>query len=94
MHHYEKTSEECPSARKHGRLAARRLGHGGACDLFFRERHRCGPFRRVLHLKGDGRGLLADFGYPAAHEDDAEHAVRAGIRLCAAVENLASTRGG
>ena len=32
-----------------------------------------------------GSGLLAYFGYPAAHEDDAEQAVRAGLELCASV---------
>ena len=37
-----------------------------------------------------GTRVLAYFGYPAAHEDDAEQAVRAGLRLCTAVENLAS----
>src|SRR6516225_2486077 len=37
-----------------------------------------------------GTRVLAYFGYPAAHEDDAEQAVRAGVRLCTAVENLAS----
>src|SRR5262249_61734383 len=37
-----KLSEERPSACEHGQLAARRLGHGGACDLVFRERHSCG----------------------------------------------------
>src|SRR5215471_962706 len=43
LHQHPKTSEESPSAPKHGRLAARRFGHAGACDLVFRERHRCGP---------------------------------------------------
>jgi class 3 adenylate cyclase/tetratricopeptide (TPR) repeat protein len=37
-----------------------------------------------------GTTVLAYFGYPAAHEDDAEQAVRAGLHLCTAVENLAS----
>jgi class 3 adenylate cyclase len=37
-----------------------------------------------------GTTVLAHFGYPAAHEDDAEQAVLAGLRLCTAVENLAS----
>ena len=35
-----------------------------------------------------GSGVLAYFGYPAAHEDDAEQAVRAGLELCAAVRAL------
>ena len=32
-----------------------------------------------------GNNLLVLFGYPAAHEHDAEQAVRAGLELCAAV---------
>ena len=35
-----------------------------------------------------GNDLLVLFGYPAAHEDDAEQAVRAGLELCAAVRTL------
>ena len=35
-----------------------------------------------------GDGLLAYFGYPRAHEDDAERAVRAGIALVEAVRGL------
>jgi DNA-binding winged helix-turn-helix (wHTH) protein/tetratricopeptide (TPR) repeat protein len=36
-----------------------------------------------------GNNALALFGYPAAHEHDAEQAVRAGLELCAAVRALA-----
>ena len=32
-----------------------------------------------------GDGVLVYFGYPQAHEDDAERAVRAGLELIAAV---------
>ena len=32
-----------------------------------------------------GDGVLVYFGYPQAHEDDAERAVRAGLELVAAV---------
>jgi class 3 adenylate cyclase len=39
-----------------------------------------------------GDGVLAYFGYPRAHEDDAERAVRAGLDIAAAVMRLA-TRG-
>ncbi len=35
-----------------------------------------------------GNNALALFGYPAAHEHDAEQAVRAGLELCAAVRAL------
>jgi class 3 adenylate cyclase len=35
-----------------------------------------------------GDGVLAYFGYPEAHEDDAERAVRAGLELVAAVTAL------
>ncbi|WP_456721277.1 MULTISPECIES: ATP-binding protein [unclassified Bradyrhizobium] len=37
-----------------------------------------------------GDGLLVYFGYPRAHEDDAERAVRAGLELVAAVSALKS----
>jgi class 3 adenylate cyclase len=39
-----------------------------------------------------GDGVLVYFGYPQAHEDDAERAVRAGLRLVAAVGDLKTTR--
>jgi hypothetical protein len=35
-----------------------------------------------------GDGVLVHFGYPKAHEDDAERAVRAGLELIAAVTPL------
>src|SRR5262245_3651794 len=35
-----------------------------------------------------GDGVLVYFGYPHAHEDDAERAVRAGLELVAAVDDL------
>src|SRR6516165_6194383 len=35
-----------------------------------------------------GDGVLVYFGYPQAHEDDAERAVRAGLELAAAVSSL------
>ena len=35
-----------------------------------------------------GDGVLIYFGYPQAHEDDAERAVRAGLELVAAVDDL------
>jgi class 3 adenylate cyclase len=35
-----------------------------------------------------GKNVLVLFGYPEAHEDDAERAVRAGLELCASVSAL------
>ena len=40
-----------------------------------------------------GDGVLAYFGYPQAHEDDAERAVRAGLALVDAVPKLATAAG-
>ena len=39
-----------------------------------------------------GDGVLVYFGYPQAHEDDAERAVRAGLELVAAVSALKTAR--
>ena len=39
-----------------------------------------------------GDGVLVYFGYPQAHEDDAERAVRAGLELVAAVRRPEDTR--
>src|SRR5581483_1673209 len=41
---------------------------------------------RVAHYAGDG--LLAFFGYPIAHEDDADRAVMAALQILAAMPNL------
>src|SRR3954449_8733130 len=40
----------------------------------------------ILQLKGDG--TLSTFGFPVAHENDAERAVRAGLGLVRAVREL------
>jgi class 3 adenylate cyclase len=48
--------------------------------------HRFGGF--VAKYMGDG--VLVYFGYPQAHEDDAERAVRAGLELIQAVSGLNS----
>ncbi|TFV43739.1 adenylate/guanylate cyclase domain-containing protein, partial [Bradyrhizobium niftali] len=40
-----------------------------------------------------GDGVLAYFGYPRAHEDEAERAVRAGLAAVAAVHSLGSGHG-
>ena len=47
----------------------------------------------IEHLEGHiaqylGDGLLVYFGYPQAHEDDAQRAVRAGLGMVAAVQSL------
>ena len=49
-----------------------------------RDVNRFGGF--VAKYMGDG--VLVYFGYPQAHEDDAERAVRAGLELIAAVSAL------
>jgi class 3 adenylate cyclase len=41
-----------------------------------------------------GDGLLAYFGYPRAHEDDAERAIRAGLGIVGAVATLLPAGGG
>ena len=38
-----------------------------------------------------GDGVLAYFGYPRAHEDDAERAVRAGLAVVAATGELGAS---
>src|SRR5690349_3420696 len=45
----------------------------------------------VAKLMGDG--VLAYFGFPRAHEDDAERAVRAGLAVAEAVARLATPAG-
>src|SRR5712691_4306193 len=40
----------------------------------------------IVQLKGDG--TLSVFGFPVAHENDAERAVRAGLALVRAVRDL------
>jgi class 3 adenylate cyclase/tetratricopeptide (TPR) repeat protein len=40
-----------------------------------------------------GNNALVTFGYPEAHEHDAEQAIRAGLELCAAVRTLRSDAG-
>jgi class 3 adenylate cyclase len=40
-----------------------------------------------------GDGALAYFGWPRAHEDDAERAVRAGLELTRAIETLSPKKG-
>ena len=39
-----------------------------------------------------GDGVLAYFGYPKAHEDDAERAVRAGLAIAGRIGDLAARR--
>ncbi len=44
--------------------------------------------------KFSGDGVMAYFGYPKAHEDDAERAVHAGLAIVDAVRGIRSARGG
>jgi class 3 adenylate cyclase len=46
--------------------------------------------RHIAQHLGDG--LLIYFGYPAAHEDDAQRAVRAGLEIVAALQSSAPAR--
>lgn len=43
------------------------------------------------HVAKNGDGFLAYFGWPAAHEDDAERAARAGLAVVEGVKTLASS---
>jgi class 3 adenylate cyclase len=61
--------------RTSARLAGRTFGAGRA---------RFGGFV----VKYIGYGVLVYFGYPQAHEDDAERSVRAGLEVVAAVGAL------
>src|SRR3954463_2516654 len=45
----------------------------------------------IVQLKGDG--TLSTFGFPVAHENDAERAVRAGLALVEAVRELSDAPG-
>ena len=54
-------------------------GYHNACREVIEDRYD----GHVIELQGDG--TLAAFGYPAAHENDAERAVRAGLALVVAV---------
>jgi class 3 adenylate cyclase len=60
-------------------------------DVVSRLQHRCA--REIERFAGNvaqflGDGILAYFGYPTAHEDDAERAVRAALALLKALEEL------
>ena len=59
-------------------------------DHFGLSEVRCQTVRRFggFVAKYMGDGVLVYFGYPQAHEDDAERAVRAGLELIAAVTGL------
>ena len=75
-------------ARAHGRVRAsfrlRRAGHFGVSEMRRRDRAVLRWVRSEVH----GRWGSDYFGYPQAHEDDAERAVRAGLELVAAVGGL------
>jgi len=48
----------------------------------------CAPFRAGFVARYMGDGVLIYFGYPAAHEDDAERAVRSGLALIGLVATI------
>jgi class 3 adenylate cyclase/predicted ATPase len=65
-------------------------------EVISRYQERCGEVvsRWDGHIaKYMGDGVLAYFGWPQAHEDDAERAVRAGLDLAQEVERLTTTDG-
>jgi TolB-like protein/predicted ATPase len=51
-----------------------------------------GRFRGLVRMR-TGNAVLVHLGHPAAHEDDAERAVRAALDLCAAVRALGGDAG-
>src|SRR6516162_679760 len=63
-----------------------------------------GPYHRRLRVELErfggtvekfvGDAVMAVFGAPAAHEDDAERAVRAGLRILEAIDELNDTEPG
>ena len=63
-------------------------------DVRARVRPYHGRLRRELEAYGGtvekfiGDAVMAVFGAPVAHEDDAERAVRAGLRILEAIEEL------
>jgi class 3 adenylate cyclase len=64
---------------------------GGGTAFMSLSQSRTGPFRVPEVRRRDmGDGVLVYFGYPRAHEDDAERAVRAGLELIQAVSGLKS----
>jgi class 3 adenylate cyclase len=69
--------------RPHGPGGSAR-GHFSLPEM--RRRDRASLRRLCGEIHGDG--VLAYFGYPQAHEDDVERAVRAGLELVAAVTGL------
>ena len=69
------------TAPLHGLCYALLIGRNDLAKIL---RVRLGGF--VAKYMGDG--VLVYFGYPHAHEDDAERAVRAGLELTAAVTAL------
>ncbi len=61
-------------------------------------RYRDAVAARILHYEGFiasymGDGVMAYFGWPRAHEDDAQRAVWAGLEVIAALETVAAPEG-
>jgi class 3 adenylate cyclase/tetratricopeptide (TPR) repeat protein len=75
---------------------SRRLDPEDLCDLIGAYQQACTP--PIEHYGGYvaryiGDGILAYFGYPVAHENDAERAVRAGLGIVEAMDKF-NNRGG
>ena len=66
--------------------------HKMLADYFAMARHEIEAFGGVVE-KFIGDAVVGVFGVPAAHEDDPERAVRAGLRICEAAEELTSVAG-
>ena len=66
------------------------IAHKMDTELSVRRRDRAALWR--LRREVHGGRVLIYFGYPKAHEYDAERAVRAGLELVAAVGQLKTTR--
>lgn len=66
--------------------------HKMLAAYFAMARHEIETFGGVVE-KFIGDAVVGVFGVPAAHEDDPERAVRAGLRICEAAEELTSVAG-
>ena len=66
-------------------------------EIFRSYWQRCADIARSLEgtvAQYQGDGVLVYFGYPRAHEDDAERAVRAGLDVISATADMQGNAGG